>query len=450
MELVAPGGNLEKLHYAYEYGADAVYIGLKSFSLRIKADNFYDNEHEIIIQLKKKYPKKKLFCALNITFHNDDIDHFLREIEYFKQYPFDAFIVQDIGIVPIIQKHFPHCALHLSTQANCVNREAVKVYQNMGFKRVVVGRETTLKEIAQIKEAVPSMEIEAFAHGAMCIAYSGRCLLSANTTARSANAGFCSHSCRWDYKVLEEKERPGEYFPIFEGDKFTAILSSKDLCMIDHLQDMKNAGVDSLKIEGRMKSLYYVSIITRAYRKASDVIEGKITQQEAKPFIDEIYKTTHREFATGFYFNRSDANKTTTSATNGEYDLVGTIGKKIENMDSYFENALNLEKIEIEKFEAMHPQKKAAHLKEQETKGKIQFLKQKKGFSLFEYNAMNKLSQNQTIEYVSPDVLCLEDSDYQFIDPETYTIRTWISHGHSCFIYTDKPISEDFIVRAKM
>ncbi|MGL4982334.1 MAG: peptidase U32 family protein [Treponemataceae bacterium] len=450
MELVAPGGNLEKLHYAYEYGADAVYIGLKKFSLRIKADNFYDNEYEVITQLKKKYPQKKLFCTLNITFHNEDIDHFLSEIDYFKQYPFDAFIIQDIGLVPIIQKHFSQSALHLSTQANCINREAVKIYQKMGFKRVVLGRETTLKEIREIKDAVPDIEIEAFAHGAMCIAYSGRCLLSANTTGRSANAGFCSHSCRWDYKVLEEKQRPGQYFPIFEGENFTAILSSKDLCMVDHLDDLKNAGVDSLKIEGRMKSLYYVALITRAYRKASDVLDGKITEQEGKPFIDEIYKTSHREFATGFYYSRADADKTTCSATDGEFDLVATIGKKIENQTDFFEKALSAEKTENQKFEQMHPQKKEAHLKEQKIKGKIEFLKQKNGFFLYEYNPLNKIELNQKLEYVAPNIVSIEDDTYQFIDPETCTIRPWISHGHSCFIYTDKPIQEDFIVRAKI
>ncbi|MBO4731865.1 MAG: U32 family peptidase, partial [Spirochaetaceae bacterium] len=288
MELVSPAGNIEKLKYAYAYGADAAYIGLKKFSLRVKADNFYGEEYNEINALKQQYPGKKLFCALNISFHNKDIENFISDIDYFKLYPFDAFIVQDVGMIPILQKYFPSTALHLSTQANCINREAVKLYKSLGLKRVVLGREASLAEIRQIKDAVPEMELEVFGHGAMCIAYSGRCLMSAYLTARSANSGHCSHACRWEYKLLEEKQRPGEYFPVIEGDDYTAILSSKDLCMIDHLDDMQKAGVDALKIEGRMKSLYYVALVTRAYRKGIDCLKGKITKDEAQKYADEL------------------------------------------------------------------------------------------------------------------------------------------------------------------
>ena len=187
MELVSPAGNIEKLRYAYAYGADAAYIGLKKFSLRVKADNFYGEEYNEIKALKEKYPGKRLFCALNISFHNKDIDNFISDIDYFKLYPFDSFIVQDVGMIPILQKYFPSTALHLSTQANCINREAVKLYKSLGIKRVVLGREASLVEIREIKDAVPEMELEVFGHGAMCIAYSGRCLMSAYLTARSAN-----------------------------------------------------------------------------------------------------------------------------------------------------------------------------------------------------------------------------------------------------------------------
>ena len=297
IELLSPAGNVEKLYYAYAYGADAAYIGLKKFSLRVKADNFYEDEYKKVIELKKQFPGKRLHCALNISFHNRDIDNFLQNLDYFKAYPIDAFIVQDIGMVPVLQKHFPDAELHVSTQASCVNREAVKMYRSMGFKRVVLGREVTLKEIREIKDAVPDVELEAFAHGAMCIAYAGRCLMSAYLTARSAQAGACSHTCRWDFDVLadplkakqiaetgalvlEEKKRPGEYFPIYEGDDFTAVLSSRDLRMVEHLDDMVKAGVDSIKIEGRMKSVYYVALVTRAYRKALDALDGKITAAE--------------------------------------------------------------------------------------------------------------------------------------------------------------------------
>ena len=271
MELLSPAGNVDKLRYCYTYGADAAYIGLKNFSLRVKADNFYEDEYKKVRELKAAFPGKRLHCALNIAFHNSEIDRLLNDIPYFKEYPIDAFIVQDLGIVPILQKEFPDAELHVSTQASCMNREAVKMYRSLGFSRVVMGREASLKEIAEIKDAVPDMEIECFVHGAMCIAYAGRCLMSAYLNGRSAQEGFCSHTCRWDYDVLtskqiaqsgdlvlREKKRPDEYFPVYEGDDFTAVLSSKDLCMIDHLRELKDAGVDSLKIEGRMKSVYYV------------------------------------------------------------------------------------------------------------------------------------------------------------------------------------------------
>src|SRR5574344_1498271 len=200
MELLSPAGNGEKLYYAYAYGADAAYIGLKKFSLRAQADNFYDDEYKTIIGLKQKFPVKKLHCALNIAFHNSDVEAFRQNIDYFRMYPIDAFIVQDLGIVPILQKEFPAVQLHLSTQASCINSEAVKMYKSLGFSRVVLGREASLDEIRRIKDAVPDMELEAFCHGAMCIAYSGRCLMSAYLTGRSAQSGYCSHTCRWDYK----------------------------------------------------------------------------------------------------------------------------------------------------------------------------------------------------------------------------------------------------------
>ncbi|MBQ2481148.1 MAG: U32 family peptidase, partial [Treponema sp.] len=301
MELLSPAGNVDKLRYCYTYGADAAYIGLKNFSLRVKADNFYEDEYKKVAQLKELFPGRRLHCALNISFHNSEIDRLIEDIPYFKLYPIDAFIVQDLGIVPILQKNFPNADLHLSTQASCMNREAVKMYKSIGFKRVVMGREASLKEIAEIKDAVPDMEIECFVHGAMCIAYAGRCLMSAYLNGRSAQEGFCSHTCRWNYKlmapilgqagggmqtgtslqtgavqqtdaalqtdagmqtatqdalpmqkaielaqsgdlVLNEEKRPDEYFPVYEGENFTAVLSSKDLCMIDHLADLKKAG----------------------------------------------------------------------------------------------------------------------------------------------------------------------------------------------------------------
>jgi len=441
MELVSPAGNIEKLTYAWEYGADAAYIGLKKFSLRIKADNFYDTEFEDIKRLKKMYADegkaKRLFCALNISFHNADIRNFLGETDYFRQYPIDAFIIQDVGMVNILKKEFPSIPLHLSTQANCINYEAVKMYRNLGFKRIVLGREASLVDIAEIKNAVPEMEIECFAHGAMCIAYSGRCLMSAYLTGRSANSGFCSHSCRWNYKLLEKKtvnetvicessereyaleesERKGEYFPIIEGDDFTALFSSKDLCMIAYLADMKKAGIDSLKIEGRMKSLYYSALVTRAYRKKIDALEGLLSDADAQPFIDELYNVAHREFGTGFYFSKDDANKTTRGETSSPWTLAGTIGREITDSAGGTDGT---------------------------GAGPIP-----DGMRDFEFNSMNKIDAGTQLQYVGPDVCSINDTTYALIDPETGSKRDWVCHGHACILRTDKPVHERFIVRVQ-
>ncbi len=429
MELVAPAGNVDKLAYAWEYGADAAYIGLKNFSLRVKADNFYGDEHARIAALKAEYAAagtpKRLFCALNISFHDGDIAKFLSERDYFALYPFDAFIIQDIGLVRTLRREFPGVALHLSTQANCVNSEAAKMYRDMGFKRVVLGREASLAEIRGIKDAVPDLEIECFAHGAMCIAYSGRCLMSAYMTGRSANGGHCSHSCRWDYRLvaereyaLEEKERPGEYFPVYENEDFTALFSSKDLCMIDHLEEMRRAGVDSLKIEGRMKSVYYTAMVTRAYRKKIDAVEGRIPDAEAEPFARELDNVAHREFATGFYFSKDDANKTTKGETNSPYMLAGTIGKE-------YVGGFKAPGAESRTIAPPCPP----------------------GFRDFEFISMNKISSGVSLEYIGPDALAIQDGDYSLIDALTGETREWVCHGHPCVIRTAKPIRERFLVR---
>lgn len=485
MELVSPGGNIEKLRYAYKYGADAVYIGLKNFSLRMKADNFHGTEYEHIQAIKKEYPQKKLFCALNITFHNYEIDELLNNIDYFKLFPFDAFIVQDIGVVPIIQKYFSNAKIHLSTQANCINREAVKMYQKMGFSRVVLGREASLQEISEIKQAVPEMELEVFAHGAMCIAYSGRCLISAYMNGRSANSGACSHSCRWDYKVheisnqdiiddilpseltkrslqqeeryifVEEKKRSGEFFPVEEAEKYTALFSSKDLCMIDNLNDLKNAGADSLKIEGRMKSLYYVAVTTGAYRKAIDALEGKISQKEANAFIAELYNTRHREFGTGFFYGRDDANKTTSGESLGNYEMVGLIGREAmqQERDNLFVLAEETIKKHNASLENLHPEaRRAKEADFKENPHKVpQCIAPRNGFKLYYFNALNKVDLPNELECVAPDTLgiILKKEDSFFIDLETGCLKTWFSHGQTCFLYTNILLEKEWIVRQK-
>lgn len=459
MELLSPAGNVEKLSYAYAYGADAAYIGLKKFSLRVKADNFYEDEYKKVIELKNKYPGKRLHCALNISFHDDEIDSLKANLDYFKQYPIDAFIVQDIGIVPLLQKEFPDTELHLSTQASCVNSEAVKMYQKLGFKRIVLGREISLDQIKRIKDTVPDMELEAFCHGAMCIAYAGRCLMSAYLTGRSAQSGFCSHTCRWEYDVgvnreealrlaqsgnllIEEHQRRGQFFPIMQGDDFTAILSSKDLRMIEHLADFKNAGIDSLKIEGRMKSVYYVAMVTRAYRKALDALEGKITPEQATPFIDELENVSHRESTTGFYYDKAKADETTIGASDSKYQLAAEMGDEVcgAEFEKIYELGQKNYKDFTDKLNAMHPAAKEARLKDLEihTDRQVNPFEKQDGWKMYTCTALNMIKADEAIEFVSPDFVSVtaNPGDFYLINPETGTKLNWVCDGHPCVVYS--------------
>ena len=485
MELLSPAGNVEKLKYCYIYGADASYIGLKNFSLRVKADNFYEDEYKKVCELKKQFPQKKLHCALNISFHNSEIDRLIQNLPYFKQYPIDAFIVQDLGIVPLLQKEFPNAQLHLSTQASCMNREAVKVYKSLGFSRVVMGREASLKEIAEIKDAVPDMEIECFVHGAMCIAYAGRCLMSAYLNGRSAQSGFCSHACRWDYDilakgneegceeksvysdearavaqsgrlVLREHKRSDEYFPVYEGENFTAVLSSKDLCMIEHLAELKKAGVDSLKIEGRMKSSYYVAMITRAYRKALDALDGKITDDEAKPFVDELYKASHRPFTTAFYFNKANADETVCGASDSPYNLVAQVGEKLseEEENNVLQKAHTLKTERENEYNSLCEKAKIAWDKRVEALPD-KYLKTAEridGWKMYELTALNMIDGKSELEIVTPDIVSekLDQKDFVLINPGTGEIYNWVCDGHKSVIYTNKDLSvQGVLIRAK-
>lgn len=484
MELLSPAGNVEKLYYAYAYGADAAYIGLKKFSLRVKADNFYDDEYERVQALKKAFPGRRLHCALNISFHDEEIDALKANLDYFRQYPIDAFIVQDIGIVPLLQKEFPNAQLHLSTQSSCVNSEAVKMYKSMGFSRIVLGREISLKQIRRIKDSVPDMELETFVHGAMCIAYAGRCLMSAYLTGRSAQSGFCSHTCRWNFKVsenriqtnescaphiitaeearqiaqsgfltLEEEQRPGEKFPVFEGEDFTAVLSSKDLRMIEHLADLRDAGVDSLKIEGRMKSVYYVAMVTRAYRKALDALEGKITQKEAEPYIAELDNVAHRESTTGFYYRKADADKTTTGASDSKYQLAAEIGNELS--PEKFEEVLNLGQGLFKKYQkeldAMHPQAREARLKDLEIHPdrRVISFEKKDGWYMYEIKAMNMIRIEDEIEFVSPEFCSLKipSGKWEIIDANTGLKLNWTCDGHDTLIYVSQKLPQGTLLR---
>ncbi len=353
MELLAPAGNIEKLRYAFHYGADAAYIGLHGFSLRTRADNFSTSDAETLRAVKGN---RRLYCALNIYFFDNDIGRLDAALDRVEPGVFDAFIVSDLGIVRLLQRRFPNTELHLSTQANCVNADAVRLYRDLGFHRVVPGRELSLAQIAAIRSAVPEVALEVFVHGAMCLAYSGRCFLSAWMAGRSGNRGDCAHSCRWAYRVgedpsarpevppgalppdaihavLEEAERPGEFYPIVEGEGFTEILSSRDLCMIDHLPALRDAGVDSLKIEGRMKSVYYTSVVTRAYRAALDsmaaVPDATVLPDSVRPFTDELQRVSHRDYTTGFYFGDGEIQKPAASGYRRDSLYLGSIGREI-------------------------------------------------------------------------------------------------------------------------
>ena len=308
-ELLIPAGSLEVLKVAVDYGADAVYIGGKNYGLRAKAGNFTIEEmHEAADYVHAH--GAKLYVTVNIFAHNEDIDgikayfHELKETGLEEK--IDAFIISDPGIFTLAKEILPGIEIHVSTQANNTNYLIYDFWRKQGATRVVAARELSLKEIKTIREHIPAdMEIEAFMHGAMCISYSGRCLLSNFFTGRDANQGACTHPCRWKYSVVEET-RPGEYMPVYENERGTYIFNSKDLCMIEHVPEMIDAGIDSFKIEGRMKTALYVATVARTYRKAIDDYLENPEKYKANMewYKEEIGKCTYREFTTGFYFGK--------------------------------------------------------------------------------------------------------------------------------------------------
>lgn len=327
IELLAPAGDLEKLITAINYGADAVYFGGELFSLRAGAGNF--SLEEMAEGVKYAHSKnKKAYLALNIFAHNEDISILMVYLQSLKTIPIDAFIVSDPGVVMLIKSILPNAELHLSTQANMTNYMTANFWYNQGVKRIVIARELTFKEIHELKNEIPEdMDIEAFVQGAMCISYSGRCLLSNFMVERDANRGACAHPCRWKYSLVEEK-RPGEYFPIEEDDRGTYILNSRDLCMLEYIPELVTSGITSFKIEGRMKSAFYVATIVGAYRKAIDTyLENPEKYYFKEEWMDELKKVSHREFTTGFYFNKptnKDQNYQTSAYTR-EYSFIGVV-----------------------------------------------------------------------------------------------------------------------------
>ncbi len=304
-ELLIPAGSLEVLKTAVIYGADAVYLGGEAFGLRAKAKNFTTEEIREGISFAHAHGVK-VYITANILAHNEDlpgVEAYFAELGRIRP---DALIISDPGVFLIAKRVLPETDIHISTQANNTNYGTYRFWYDLGAKRVVSARELSLEEIRQIRRNIPEdMEIESFIHGSMCISYSGRCLLSNFLTGRDANQGSCTHPCRWNYSLMEES-RPGEYFPVFENERGTYIFNSRDLCMIEHIPEMIEAGIDSFKIEGRMKTALYVATVARTYRKAIDDYrkDPALYQANLDWYRAEIGKCTYREFTTGFYFGK--------------------------------------------------------------------------------------------------------------------------------------------------
>ena len=297
--------------------------------------------------------------------------------------------------------HSPDKELHLSTQASCINSSAAKLYHRLGFRRVILGREASLDDIKRIKDAVPELELEAFVHGAMCMSYSGRCMLSSFLTGRGANQGDCSHTCRWNYKLhyaLEEEERKGMYFPIEEQDGYTTILSSKDLCMIDHLDDLVASGLSSLKIEGRMKSIYYIALVTRAYRKALD------KDPDFSLYRDDLFNVSHREYSTGFFYGHdaidvNDIDRPTSYGYQREYLFLGTVKDEVSP-------------------------------------------------GIWSIDIKNQLRKGRQLEYIGSDVYRIEDNDFTLLDADFNPVEK-LDHGKSGYIMSNKKLKSGYIIRSE-
>ncbi len=336
LELLMPGGSLEKIKYAIAYGADAIYAGVPKYSLRARENEFFEAEK---IKEAVDYVHsfgKKIYLTCNIYAHNNKINGFMSAMSDMVSLKPDGFIMTDPGLIALTKEKFPDAVIHLSTQANNTNWAQVKFWKDYGVKRVILARELSVKEIREIHEMVPDIELEAFVHGSICMAYSGRCLLSNYFNYRDANQGTCSHSCRWGFKLyandavreikkdtyriesddvlvdyvplegdfyLEEGERKGQFLPIDEDEYGTYIMNSKDLCAVDYLEDLKNAGIISFKVEGRNKTEYYASIVARAYRKGLDALKtgSSISPELRKWMLNEVSTTANRGFIPGFY-----------------------------------------------------------------------------------------------------------------------------------------------------
>ncbi len=301
MELLSPAGDWERLEMAIAYGADAVYLAGDTFGMRSFAGNFSQQELRDAARLCRA-KGVDLHVTCNTMPRNDEVARLPQWLEFLQDAGADAAIVADVGVLALAKQYAPHVKIHISTQASIVNHQAARAWHDLGADRVILARELSLDEIAEIRAKTPrELEIETFAHGAMCVSYSGRCLLSNYMTGRDANRGACAQPCRYQYALVEEK-RPGEYFPIEEDDRGTYIMNSRDMCMIDHLPDLLAAGVDSVKIEGRAKSAYYAAIVTGAYRHGIDAALAGVPLDPV--WRDEVEKVSHRHYSTGFFYGQ--------------------------------------------------------------------------------------------------------------------------------------------------
>ncbi|MCR4779188.1 MAG: U32 family peptidase [Lachnospiraceae bacterium] len=329
-ELLIPASSLEVLKCAVNYGADAVYIGGDMYGLRAKAKNF--SKEDMAEGIRYAHERgKKVYVTANITAHNYDLNGIREYFKELKEIGPDALIISDPGVFDIAKEVCPEIDVHISTQANNVNYGDYLFWKRQGATRVVTARELSMKEIKEIREHIPDdLEIETFVHGAMCISYSGRCLLSNYFTGRDANLGACTHPCRWKYYITEEN-RPGEYLPVFENDRGTYIFNSKDLCMIDHIPDIVDAGIDSLKIEGRMKTALYVANVAKTYRQAiDDFFEDILLYTDNIPkYKEQIAKCTYRQFTTGFFYGKpsKEAQIYDSNTYVTEYVYLGLVGE---------------------------------------------------------------------------------------------------------------------------
>ncbi len=324
-ELLAPAGDFEKLIMAVRYGADAVYIGGQQFGLRAAAGNFDPEQMALGIKYAHEHGVK-VYVTVNIFAHNrhlTGLSAYLKEIAALEA---DAILVSDPGVFSVARETVPGLPVHISTQANTTNWASVQFWADLGAQRVVLARELSLKEIKETREKV-NIQLETFVHGAMCMSYSGRCLMSGFMTGRSANLGECAQPCRWKYALVEET-RPGQYFPIEEDEQGSYVFNSMDLCMIEHIPELAAAGIDSFKIEGRMKSVHYVATVVSAYRKAIDSFMSDPAGYRFEPaWIEEIKKVSHREYTTGFFFGWENfrGENTATSDYRRDYDFVGVV-----------------------------------------------------------------------------------------------------------------------------